>query len=459
MTTSVRPGAPQQLELAVADARMQIAATLRRSIDSLVESMMASYRDEIPSYAELHEPSMIEEVRRVTRDNVAALLRAAVAGEVPLAPATTAWLQEFGVRRAQQGFPLEAVLRAYQVGTRVAWRFVLDQVASMDLAAGVGSAVLASVSTSILEITAQISQIVADAFTAAERESATRAERTRRDCVDALLRGDTEPALRDRAAAVGIPIGAAHAVCVVVIEGANAEAASRQLAWVLADVRPRGRAPYVDIRTDQVYAIFTASTDVSEAVLLHDVRAVLETVPVPKGVVVQVALGRLEEAQQGIARSYAQAVRTLSVTTPATSGTLVVRSYFEALPELIVAADPRVARDLYDSTVAPLAAADVSDAEDRLVATLQAYLDAQQSSAGAARNLNVHRHTVAARLKRIEELSQRCLSDHRDVLALELGLVAAKVMGVPHAIVARPATGDRRSSSTVLGRVPARIAN
>lgn len=448
-----RPGRHALADRAVIDARRCIAERLHTAMEPLIESMIASYREEIPSYAALVDPAMVEEVRVVTRDNVAALLRAAVAGVEPFGNEVVGRLQDFGTRRAHQGFPLEAVLRAYQVGTRVSWHFVLDQVAGMDLGAGVASAVLASVSTSILETTAKISQVVADAFTAAERESATRLERTRRDCVDALLRGDADPGLPDRAAAAGLHVRARHAVCIAAIEGVDAQPVSRELARVLAEVRPRGCAPWIDVRSDRVCAIFAVGTGVTDDMLLDELRARLRGIGVPNGVVAQVAVGCLEEGQAGIAQSYTQAVRTLRVVPPEASGAVDVRSYGEALPDLVVAADPRVARDLYLATAAPLVAADATDADGRLVATLRAYLAAQQSSTGAARSLDVHRHTVMARLKRIEELTNRSLADHRDVLALELGLIAARLLGSPHTVVAPPCPdrcSDARSAAAGL---------
>ncbi|MCI9886879.1 PucR family transcriptional regulator ligand-binding domain-containing protein [Micrococcales bacterium 31B] len=77
--------------------------------------------------------------------------------------------------------------------------------------------------------------------------------------------------------------------------------------------------------------------------------------------------------------------------------------------------------------LAPLVAAD--DADFSLLKTLRAYFEARYSGDGAARSLGVHRHTVRARLRKIEQIVG-ALDDRERRLALEIALLAHDTQAV-----------------------------
>lgn len=74
---------------------------------------------------------------------------------------------------------------------------------------------------------------------------------------------------------------------------------------------------------------------------------------------------------------------------------------------------------------APLADLD-ADERDRLLETLDAYLDSSFSVAVTAAQLYCHRNTVTNRLRRLEEVTGRQLGDHRDLLEVTLGRMASR---------------------------------
>ena len=76
-----------------------------------------------------------------------------------------------------------------------------------------------------------------------------------------------------------------------------------------------------------------------------------------------------------------------------------------------------------------------------LIASLQAYIEANGRWADAASALSVHRHTLRYRIRKIEELTGRDLSDARDRLELWLALRAHELRG------RRPAAELSRASS------------
>ena len=105
----------------------------------------------------------------------------------------------------------------------------------------------------------------------------------------------------------------------------------------------------------------------------------------------------------------------------------------------------------YAETVEPLVAYD-EQYETDLVATVEAFLEADGNVAGTAQRLFTHRHTVRYRLERVRELSGLDVGSSDGREKLSLGLKAMRVLGI--AGVRGPAS----EAGTGAGRVPARGA-
>ena len=95
----------------------------------------------------------------------------------------------------------------------------------------------------------------------------------------------------------------------------------------------------------------------------------------------------------------------------------------ERLPEVLLSGSPEVTSLLLSVTVGPVLALPPQQAEV-LLETLGALVDHNGSPTHAAEALFCHRNTVIYRLKQIEALTGRSLTDARDRLLLALGLVA-----------------------------------
>jgi hypothetical protein len=121
----------------------------------------------------------------------------------------------------------------------------------------------------------------------------------------------------------------------------------------------------------------------------------------------------------GIAQSVIEASRILDV------ATILKRSGLVRSDDLGVYAmllDPRRARDLLvqaRSLLAPLLAYDEAHGKV-LVATLEAFLDAQGRPQDAARRLGIHVNSIHYRMQRVAELLQRTLDDPESRLQLHL---------------------------------------
>jgi len=91
--------------------------------------------------------------------------------------------------------------------------------------------------------------------------------------------------------------------------------------------------------------------------------------------------------------------------------------------------DPAELQRFYAETVEPLVAYDEQYDTD-LVATVEAYLEADGNVAGTAQRLFTHRHTVRYRLERVRELSGLDVASTDGREKLSLGLKAMRVLGI-----------------------------
>ncbi|MHB1488062.1 MAG: PucR family transcriptional regulator [Acidimicrobiales bacterium] len=432
MNTKIAPGNPSDLAARIELGRVHLAKRVGEVIDSLVDAMLVAYRSDISSYADLADPAIWAEVRHFTRANVATVLSTAVASDASLDAAAIAPLRELGRRRSHQGFPLAALLRAYQVGTRVAWEFVLDKVYGLDVEPRVAAEIVRAVSIALLETTAQITQAVAESFAEAEREVAAVTDRARRDCFDELCSGEQRPGLAERATAVGYRLGSAHVVAVVAISDAGdpddprRETLLRQVHQAMTEIRPVGASPLLDLGSQGIRAIFAVTSGMSEAAIADGIAKHIDCLDVPASGAIQAGVGMVATGLAGIAMSHRQALQALAVADRRPGGSCI-RRFGDALPELVVAADRELASELFRTSIAPLVEADATQSAD-LVATLDAYFQCRANLTATAQRLYLHRHTVTARLERIASLTGRDLSRRHDAMVLELGLLAAHAL-------------------------------
>ncbi len=91
--------------------------------------------------------------------------------------------------------------------------------------------------------------------------------------------------------------------------------------------------------------------------------------------------------------------------------------------------DPAELQRFYAETVEPLVAYD-DQYETDLVATVEAFLDADGNVAGTAQRLFTHRHTIRYRLERVRDLSGLDVGSTDGREKLSLGLKAMRVLGI-----------------------------
>jgi sugar diacid utilization regulator len=109
--------------------------------------------------------------------------------------------------------------------------------------------------------------------------------------------------------------------------------------------------------------------------------------------------------------------------------------------------DPQELQRFYAETLEPLVVYD-EQYETDLVATVEAYLEADGNVAGTAQRLFTHRHTIRYRLERVRELSGLDMSSSDGREKLSLGLKAMRVLGIAAPV------GPATEAGTEAGRVP-----
>ncbi|HEU4656381.1 MAG TPA: helix-turn-helix domain-containing protein [Capillimicrobium sp.] len=355
----------------------EIAAQLRRSVPAYAHLSPAVAEREVVESCErnLRRWTRYVTTRTPPDDEDLDLLRASVR------------------RRAAEGVPLEDLLRAYRVGTRMGWE-VLRRAAGPDD----GEALLDAAAL-LAEYLDLVSDVVTQTYLARRDELAAEDERPCRRLVERLLDGaalaGAERELAERLELADRPRLVPFAVAV---DGAS----PREHAALAARLRVRRVAAAVT-EGDRVFGLAAAApTDrqigAGEAAVLALGSAT--------------ALAELADARRD--------VEHLVEIARAAGRRGVVRTD-EHLLELLLARSPALARCLREQVLDPLEGPGAAD----LLRTLETLVACHFDRAATSRALHVHRNTLAYRIGRIEELTGLDLSRPRDTAAAYLALRAA----------------------------------
>ncbi|RAY11309.1 PucR family transcriptional regulator [Actinomadura craniellae] len=313
------------------------------------------------------------------------------------------WAEYLGRRRAEQGLPLDQLLRSYRLAGSVFWQGIVE-VISEDNPEYVPQ--LVRHVTNTWQTIDQQSVAAAEAYHRTEYDVLRRGDERVQAVVDALLegRGADGGLLNTATTVLGLP---AHGRYAVVVQGQRGDTA---LPPHGGPAEARGMRFIWRMRADTVIALVSlgsAGIDELVEVLRSRTRCHTGISPVVEGL-----------ADLGRARWLADlALRTCSGPEPE------LARLDERLPSALVVSQPDLAGYLYQQALGGLT--DVEPGyRDILVSTLTAWLDCNGSAGQAARRLYCHRNTVLNRLRRIEALTGRSLASPRDLVELVLALNA-----------------------------------
>jgi len=395
----------QAFDTEVTSRLVDLTPLLLEQLDAMTDRMVDVLSRTEPSYRDLLRGSE-EELRRTTRDNLEHGLLALVGAPVADRPAVHG-AREIGRRRAAQGIPLEAVLRAYRLGGQVTWEALLKVSAQ---AGGRHDTLLLQVAGTVWRINDGECAALAEGYRDEQRRLAGVDDETRRRLLDGLLdgRGDNPSFVRTAADMLAMSLDG-RLMAVVALD---AEGGEPGLDGVGPELLRHGVRSVWGTRSDaQVGVIALGNLGAAE------VRGRLEALATgPVGVSAPVdGAGAISSAY----RLAETAARTLP------RATRRVVTIDERLPEALLSNSPEISSRLVGQTLGGLLALPAEEREV-LLDTLAAFLASDGSPTRAADELYCHRNTVMHRLRRIEQVTGRKVADPRARLQWQLALLGAQ---------------------------------
>jgi hypothetical protein len=381
-----------------------VADVLRPLLPTLTDEIIAAVGEEVPAYRRPLEGAFGEGVRRGVGVALSRFLEAVGAPDRPAGTRTTRTYVELGRGEYREGRSLEALLAAYRVGARIAWR----RIAEAGDAAGLEPRVLYGVGEALFSYIDALSAESAEGWAAAQAAAAGERQRRRGELLR-LLADEPPPdeaRLRAEAGEAGWPLPGQVAALAVAGDDED-RLASRLGPDALV-------APF-----DGISVALVPDPD-APALPTRLARAV-ERRPSALGPAVPLAAA---------ARTIAHARRLLALIDEGTvaAGPGPVRAA-DHLPALVLHADGDLARELAARELAPLD--DLSPAvRAKLRATLRVWLDDQGRVEQTAHHLGVHPQTARYRVNQLRELFGLRLEDPDGRLALAMAL---RVAGGPPA--------------------------
>jgi PucR C-terminal helix-turn-helix domain len=402
MPAGLRPGIPSEparvgrlAERPWESLPPEVAEALRPELPALADEIVAAVSQGVPAYARPLEGPFGRALRSGVEEALRQFVAAVEDPEAARGNGRETYL-DLGRGEMRAGRGLDALLAAYRVGARVAWR----RLAAAGERAGLRPATLYALAEAIF---AYIDELSADSIEGYTREQAAAAgalQRRRQRLAALLVRepAAAPAAVEDAAADAGWPLP--RALAALAIEGEDADRLAVRLgpdalvaalpsltAAVLGDPAAPGRRREL-------------------AAALGGRRAVL-------GPVV---------GWQEAGLSFTRARKVLGLVLDgaiATAGAPAVAADYQV--ELVLGADRRLARDLAERALAPFEA-ESELSRERLSSTLDAWLRHRGRTEAVARTLHVHPQTVRYRVARLRELFGSRLDDPDARFELELAL-------------------------------------
>ncbi|QIS11651.1 PucR family transcriptional regulator [Nocardia arthritidis] len=312
-----------------------------------------------------------------------------------------------GRRRAEQGVPLEAMLRTFRLGGRIIWEALLDNAEHT----GTRPQEIRDVGTAMWTVIDGLSSALSTSYRNTQLEQVRRDERRRHALIEDLLAGRAHDATFAAQAARELDLPAHGAYLVVAAEPRTDG----------APVLPGAETVLAALGIRSVWHS-RVDTAIGIVALEHrDAGAVLHR------------LRPLNRGRTGCSPAVAQLAQLDSAhelalialeTLPHNAIELI--SLDERYPEALLVRSPDLTRLLTAHLLGPVLELPAKE-RDVLLDTLAAWLAENCSAAHAAARLHCHRNTVLNRLQRITHLLGRPLDGQRAYLELTLALTALRL--------------------------------
>jgi PucR C-terminal helix-turn-helix domain len=381
----------------------EVAQVMRPLLPALAEDIIDAISEGVPDYARPIEGSFGVALRLGVEEALGQFVQMIEHPETGRDIGREVYVN-LGRTEMRAGRSLDALLAAYRLGARVAWR----RLATAGEEAGLDPSTLYLLAEAIFAYIDELSAESIEGYTREQAETAGEAQRRRRRLVGLLVQDPPadRASVEGAAADAGWPLP--RALAAVAIEGEDADRVAARLGPDTV-VAPAPAEP------DPVVCALVADPAAPGrraqlAAALSERRAALGPAVPWRDASLSFARGvaTLRLAQEGAARE-------------SDDGLLVAD---EHLLEILLGVDRRLAADIADRALAPLE--DETDlSRERLTETLSAWLRHRGRTEEVARALHVHPQTVRYRLGRLRELFGDRLDDPEGRFELEVALRAA----------------------------------
>jgi hypothetical protein len=368
-----------------------VAQILRPGVSQLSDEIIDAIRAGVPAYARPLEGAFGTGVRLGVEEALTQFVDVVENPQRDRSPGREVYVR-LGRGEAREGRTMEALLAAYRIGARVAWRRVSEVARS----AGLGEGVVARLAESIFAYIDELSAASAEGHAQVQAARAGEAESRRRRLATLMIQSPPPdaPVVEDAAREAGWPLP--HSVAALVWRQSERRIAARLPAETIV-------APLDELRCALVPDAEAPGRRREIQVALGEHTAVLgPAVPWQQGEIsARRALAAHRLLEEGVIRA---------------AGLVMANDH---LTLLILYSDRGLFDDLAQQRLAPLAE-ETASSRERLSATLLAWLDHQGNVSDTARALHVHPQTVRYRLARLRERFGSALDDPQ--IRFELGL-------------------------------------
>jgi len=395
----------------------EAADVLRPALPGLADEMIAAISAAVPAYARAMEGTFGDLVRLGVEVALNRFMDMVADPSVDVTRARDTYVN-LGRGEFHSGRSLDALLAAYRVGARLAWRRFVEA----GTAGGLQPGALYSLGEAIFAYIDEISAESADGYAEEQSAAAGESHRRRRRLVRLLAQAPpaSQEAIRtaSQAAAWPLPRRVAALVAAAAETAAGAEAGGAP---------PGGGEPVPGEEIVESIALRLARRIAGSAIGGAAGGLACVFVPDPDAPgrrrQIKAALGDDDRVAIGptvpwheASTSLARAAATYRLGVP---GPLVVAD--DHLATLLLAADRGLAADLAASRLAPLDGLQPGP-RARLTETLRAWLDRPGQVQAVAAELGVHPQTVRYRLRQLRELFGTRLEDPDARFELSLAL-------------------------------------
>ncbi|MCU1644606.1 MAG: hypothetical protein JWN03_4881 [Nocardia sp.] len=384
---------------APAPGTQQLAAACRAEVPALTRRLMSAIFTDNPEWTDYTAVPRAD-LRDGCRRYLTRILD--LLGGQPADPEGDDVAAAIGRHRAEQGVPLEAMLRTFRLGGQIVWEALLDK------ADDIGPAEIRRVGSVMWAVVDGMSSALVTSYRNTELERVRGDERRRHALIEDLLAGRARDATFAARAARDLNLPAHGAYLVVVARG---EGRPLQTGAETALAAAGIRSVWHD-RVDSTVGLVSLEQRGSDAVL-QQLRPLLRW---------RAGVSPAAPGLSGIDTAHGLAVLALETGDAANP----VVALDERYPEALLLRSPDLTELLVTRTLGPVLELPVKE-RDILLRTLTVWLEENSSAANAAPRLHCHRNTVINRLQRITTLLGRSLEGQRSHLELSLALAALEL--------------------------------